>query len=134
MKKFQFAQSMLFAVIIFFIIGIGCGSNDGTIILKAAHVTAIDHPFQLGLLKFKDIVEIETNNKIQVNIYPSTQLGNERDLIEGLQIGTVQIAPTSNAPLSSWVPELMVFDFPYIFRDIEHAEKVKSIQDRRTPL
>ena len=76
------------------------------------------------MLKFKNIVETETDNEIQVNIYPSTQLGNERDIIEGLQIGTIQIAPTSNAPLSSWVPELMVFDFPYIFRDNEHAAKV----------
>ncbi len=124
MIKSQFVKSMLLVVILFFVIGIGCSSNDGTIILKAAHVTAIDHPFQLGLLKFKSIVETETNNEIQVNIYPSTQLGNERDIIEGLQIGTIQIAPTSNAPLSSWVPELMVFDFPYIFRDNEHAAKV----------
>ncbi len=124
MTKSPFAKSMLFVVILFFIIGFGCSSNDGKIILKAAHVTATDHPFQLGLLKFKNIVETETDNEIQVNIYPSTQLGNERDIIEGLQIGTIQIAPTSNAPLSSWVPELMVFDFPYIFRDNEHAAKV----------
>ena len=115
---------MLLVVMLYFMICIGCSSNDGRIILKAAHVTAIDHPFQLGLLKFKEIVERETNNGIQVNIYPSGQLGNERDLVEGLQIGTVQITPTSNAPLSSWVPEIMVFDLPFIFRDSDHAEKV----------
>ena len=124
MKKSRFAQLTSLMVFLCFIIGIGCSSNEGGIILKAAHVTAINHPFQLGLLKFKEIVERETNNKIQVNIYPSGQLGNERDLIEGLQIGTVQIAPTSNAPLSSWVPEIMVFDLPFIFRNSDHAEKV----------
>ena len=124
MTKFRFAHSMLLVVMLYFMICIGCSSNDGRIILKAAHVTTIDHPFQLGLLKFKEIVERETNNGIQVNIYPSGQLGNERDLVEGLQIGTVQITPTSNAPLSSWVPEIMVFDLPFIFRDSDHAEKV----------
>ena len=124
MVHFGFKNMLVSLSILFFIFATGCGSDDGTIILKAAHVTATNHPFQLGLLNFKETVERETNNRIKINIYPSTQLGNERDLIEGLQIGTVQIAPTSNAPLSSWVPEVMVFDFPFIFRDSDHAEKV----------
>ncbi|MFC1563273.1 TRAP transporter substrate-binding protein [candidate division KSB1 bacterium] len=115
---------MLFEVFLILLISYGCSKKDRIIIIKAAHVTSIDHPFQLGLLKFKEIVEKETNNKINIKIYPSTQLGNERDLIEGMQLGTVQIAPTANAPLSSWVPELMIFDLPYIFRNAEHAEKV----------
>ncbi len=115
---------LLFIVSLIFLINYGCGKKEKFIIIKAAHVTAVDHPFQLGLLKFKEIVEKETNNKIQIKIYPSTQLGNERDIIEGMQLGTIQVAPTANAPLSSWVPELMVFDLPYIFRDAEHAEKV----------
>ena len=124
MRKNTCNLKLLFIVFLILLVNYGCSNKEKTINIKAAHVTAIDHPFQLGLLKFKEIVEKETNNKINVIIYPSTQLGNERDLIEGMQLGTVQIAPTANAPLSAWVPELMVFDLPYIFRDAEHAEKV----------
>jgi len=124
MKKSSYKIKLLFVVFLIFLMSYECTEKDNIITIKAAHVTAVDHPFQLGLLKFKEIVEKETNNKIQIRIYPSTQLGNERDLIEGMQLGTVQITPTANAPLSSWVPELMVFDLPYIFRDAEHAKKV----------
>jgi len=124
MKKSSYKIKLLFVVFLIFLMSYECTEKDNIITIKAAHVTAVDHPFQLGLLKFKEIVEKETNNKIQIRIYPSTQLGNERDLIEGMQLGTVQKTPTANAPLSSWVPELMVFDLPYIFRDAEHAKKV----------
>lgn len=124
MKKFAVWSVIYFFISLFLIFVIKCSKKEKTITIKAAHVTATDHPFHLGLLKFKEIVEQKSENKINVKIYPSTQLGNERDIIEGLQMGTIQISPTANAPLSAWVQELMVFDLPYLFRDRAHAEKV----------
>ena len=58
------------------------------------------------------------------DIYPSGQLGAERELIELLQIGSLAMTKVSTAPLESFVPEMKIFGIPYVFRDAEHRWKV----------
>ena len=55
---------------------------------------------------------------------PGGQLGGERDLIEGLQIGSVDMAISSTGPLGNFVPEVFALDLPFLFRDYDHARKV----------
>ncbi len=55
---------------------------------------------------------------------PSGVLGGERDLIEGAQIGSVDMVITSTGPLGNFVPEVFVLDLPFLFRDYDHARKV----------
>ncbi|MBL4918683.1 TRAP transporter substrate-binding protein [Szabonella alba] len=55
---------------------------------------------------------------------PAGQLGGERDLIEGLQIGSVDMAISSSGPLGNFVPEVFALDLPFLFRDYDHARKV----------
>lgn len=55
---------------------------------------------------------------------PGGQLGGERDLIEGLQIGSVDMAMTSTGPLGNFVPEVYALDLPFLFRDYDHARNV----------
>jgi len=57
-------------------------------------------------------------------VYPNSQLGNERDLMEGLQLGTVQMAEVSGGVMSTFVPETGVFSLPFVFRDWDHLDKV----------
>lgn len=89
--------------------------------LKVAHCTNTDHPYQLGLLKFKEIVESKTNGEIEVNIFPSGQLGNERDYVEAIQLGTLDMALACTAPLEGFVEKFMVFDLPFLFKSKQHA-------------
>jgi tripartite ATP-independent transporter DctP family solute receptor len=65
-----------------------------------------------------------TKNKVKVDLYPSTQLGNERDLVEGLQLGTIDLVVTSTGPVGGFVPKMFVVDLPFLFRNREHAYKV----------
>lgn len=91
---------------------------------KLGHLQGGDHPYQKGAEKFKQIVEEKSQGKIKINIFPSSQLGNGRDEIEGLQLGTIQFHIGSVAPVANFAPKLNVLSLPYLFQSREQAIKV----------
>ncbi len=91
---------------------------------KLGNATAPDHAYNVGARKFAELVAQRTGDKVKIDIYPATQLGNERDLVEGLQLGTVDLVVTSTGPIGGFVPQVFVVDLPFLFRDREHAYKV----------
>jgi len=92
--------------------------------LKLGHAVAPEHPYHLGAVKFSEQVAQRTKNRVKIDVHPSTQLGNERDMVEGLQLGTIDLVVTSTGPLGGFVPSMFVVDLPFLFRDREHAYKV----------
>lgn len=98
-------------------------SAKDTLVLKFGHVLAPDHPYQLGAEKFKEILENNAPQPVKVEIYHSSQLGSERDLTEGLQLGSIDIA-IAPGTIASFEPAMKLLDLPYIFRNSEHAYKV----------
>jgi len=122
-------------LVLLMIVVIGCSgeteSGDkkgeiqgGVIVLKAGHAVAETHPYHLGLERFKQIVEEKTCQAVRIDIYPNGTLGSERDMIEGLQLGTLEMVVTSTGPVINFVPEMGVVDLPFIFSSREHAYKV----------
>jgi tripartite ATP-independent transporter DctP family solute receptor len=65
-----------------------------------------------------------SSGRMRVEIHPSGQLGEERELIEMLQIGSIAMTKVSASPLESFVPEMAVFSLPYLFRDVDHLRRV----------
>src|SRR5882757_2329390 len=116
MKKILLASAMaaLFA----------CGAQAETVTLRAAHTSAASEPFQIGLQKFADSVEKASNGSIKVEIFPNAQLGDESSVLKSMQSGGIALSPVSNSPLAEFVPELHLFDLPFLFRDREQAYKV----------
>jgi TRAP-type transport system periplasmic protein len=98
-------------------------SKEEEIVFKFGHVLAPDHPYQLAAEKFKEVLEANAPQPVKVEIYHSAQLGSERDLTEGLQLGTIDMA-IAPGTISSFEPRMKVLDLPYIFKDREHAYKV----------
>lgn len=90
-------------------------------VLKAGHVLAPSHPYHLGLVKFGELVEQKTNGEVKLEVFHSSQLGNEREMIEGLQLGTLDVTLVSTAPLAGFSNKFLVFDLPYIFKTREGA-------------
>jgi tripartite ATP-independent transporter DctP family solute receptor len=89
---------------------------------KLGHSVSDQHPYNLGAVRFKEIVEKETNGDVEVNLFPNNQLGTgERDLIEGLQLGTVDLVVSSTGPMSGFEKKFMIFDFPFLFKDKAQA-------------
>ncbi len=98
--------------------------QDRPVNLKLGHAVAVEHPYHLGAVKYAELVGQRTGGKVKIDVYPSTQLGNERDMVEGLQLGTIDLVVTSTGPLGGFVPKMFIVDLPFLFRDREHAYKV----------
>lgn len=86
------------------------------IVIKFSHVVAVDTPKGQAALRFKELAEKETKGKVKVEVYPNSQLYKDKEELEALQLGAVQMLAPSLAkfgPLG--VKEFEVFDLPYIF-------------------
>ncbi len=93
--------------------------------MKLASATAPDHPYNLGAQKFADLIKERTKDRIQIKIYPSLQLGKgEREMLEGVQQGAIELLVTSTGPLGGFSPSINILDFPFLFRDFNHVDLV----------
>jgi len=105
----------------------GCGQQDQQdrpVVLKLAHGLDVTHPVHKGMTFMARRVSERTNDRLRIDIYPSEQLGNERECIEQVQLGALAMTKASSAHLEAFVPELKVLGLPYLFRDDEHMWKV----------
>lgn len=91
--------------------------------LKLGHIAEPENPYGQGASHFAQLVQERTKGEVVIKVFPSSQLGNQRDLVEGLTLGTVDMTLTGTAVLGNFIPEVAVFDLPFIFRDIPHAYK-----------
>lgn len=112
------------AVILLSLVFFNCGSETAVTQIKLAHVLDTSHPVHKGMEVMAKLLDEKSGGKMHVDIYPSGQLGQERDLIELLQIGSLAMTKVSTAPLEAFVPEMKIFGVPYVFRDDEHRWKV----------
>ena len=95
------------------------------IVLKVAHNGPEKHPFQKGYEKFKDVLEAETGGVVEVQIFPNAQLGTEEEASQMVQLGLIAASAASTAGgLAHSVPEAELFNFPFIFRDLDHCYRV----------
>src|SRR5882757_10803639 len=88
------------------------------IIIKFSHVVAPDTPKGKGAQKFKELAEERTKGKVKIEVYPNSQLYKDKEEMEALQLGSVQMLAPSLAkfgPLG--VKEFEVFDLPFMFSD-----------------
>src|SRR6476620_5031059 len=91
---------------------------------KATDVHPLGYPTVEAIVRMGAKLEKATNGRISIQMYPSMQLGGEKEMIEQAQVGALQIARISVGPMGPLVPELNVFNLPFVFRDAGHAEKV----------
>lgn len=74
--------------------------------------------------RFGELVKERSGGKIELQIFTGGQLGGEREVAEGMRLGSIQGADSTLAALSSWVPQGQIFDMPFVFRDLAHVEAV----------
>jgi len=94
------------------------------LVLKATDVHPLGYPTVEAVVRMGKKLETATNGRLSIQMYPSMQLGGEKEMIEQAQVGALQIARISVGPMGPIVPELNVFNLPFMFRDNEHMEKV----------
>jgi TRAP-type transport system periplasmic protein len=99
------------------------GKEDKPVTLKLGHIAGEDDPWNLGAEKFAELVKEKSNGTVTVDVYASSTLGNDRDLIEGMQLGSVDFALVAGV-LSNFYEPYSILELPYLFRDRDHMQKV----------
>ncbi|PHN05560.1 TRAP transporter substrate-binding protein [Flavilitoribacter nigricans] len=101
-----------------------CGTESRVKRLKLAHGLPTDHPVHQGMVFMADRLQEISGNRMAIDIYPSEQLGSERQCLELLQIGSLSMTKVSAAVMENFAPNIRVMSLPYIFRSREHAYNV----------
>ncbi|MCG8571223.1 MAG: DctP family TRAP transporter solute-binding subunit [Spirochaetes bacterium] len=91
------------------------------VVIKLGHIADPSHPYAKGAEKFADLVYEKSTGNIEVKVFPSSQLGGQKELIEGLVYGSVDMALVGTAVLGQFQPQISIFDLPFLFEDREHA-------------
>ncbi|PRX56300.1 TRAP transporter substrate-binding protein [Flagellimonas meridianipacifica] len=117
-------KTRLFTLVILFCCLLSCSSKEETKVLRLAHGLDTNHPVHLAMVDLGKQLKITSKGKLTVKIYPSGQLGAERECLELLQIGSLDITKVSGAVLENFVPEYKVLSVPYLFRDKNHSHTV----------
>lgn len=92
--------------------------------VKIGYALAPNSHYGAAAEKWDEVVTAETDGAFDFKHFPSSGLGGEREVIEGLQIGTIEATIVSSGTLANFVPETGVFDIPFLFRDLDHARDV----------
>lgn len=93
--------------------------------IRVASVTGPSHHHNVSLRWFADQVAARAVG-LNVEVLDGAQLGGERDYIEGMFLGSIQMAQVSTAPVAGFIPEFDLFSLPYLIRDTEHFKAVVS--------
>lgn len=91
------------------------------IVVRVAHTIAPDSHYNMGLLHLGELLNERTKGQIELQVFHSAQLGSERDAVEGVSMGTLEMTLVSSAPLANFTDKFMVFNLPFIIRDRQKA-------------
>jgi C4-dicarboxylate-binding protein DctP len=104
---------------------VGPATAQSPIVIKFSHVVASDTPKGKAAEKFKELAEKYTDGKVKVEIYPNSTLYKDKEELEALQLGAVQMLAPSNSKFGPiGIREFEVFDLPYILPDLKTLRKV----------
>jgi tripartite ATP-independent transporter DctP family solute receptor len=93
-------------------------------VLKAADVHPMGYPTVEAVMMISKKLETATNGRLSIQMFPSMQLGGEKEMIEQAQVGALQYARVSVGPVGAVVDNLNVFNLPFVFRDTNHMRAV----------
>ena len=82
-----------------------------------------EHPKAIAFQNFADEVRSKTDGRVDITIFPSSQLGGELETAEGMRLNSIQLGSITTSVLVSWIPELQILDMPFLFPNDEQADK-----------
>ena len=117
-------RTLLNASAVFALGAASLGASAQTMVLKAADVHPAGYPNVVAVESMGKKLEAATNGRLKIQTFPGGVLGGEKEMIEHTQVGAINILRTSLGPVGTVVPEVNVFNLPFIFRSQEHARAV----------
>ncbi|WP_180125720.1 TRAP transporter substrate-binding protein [Rhodoferax sp. BLA1] len=92
--------------------------------LRLAHGLNDKHPVHLAMVRFAELAKQKSNGELEVKVFPNGTLGQERETLEQVQNGILEMTKASASPLETFAPEYKVFNLPFVFRNKDHFFKV----------
>jgi len=112
-------------ILIMAFLSIACDQSSRPLrVLKIAHGLNTDHPVHQAMAFMAQRVAEKSAGTMRIEIYPSEQLGTEKECVEQLQLGILSMTKVSSSALESFVPNIKVLAMPFLFRDAEHKWRV----------
>ncbi len=101
----------------------GAARAQQKLVLKFAHITPTTFPYQDGAVRFKEVAERLSGGRIEVQVFPAAQLGGERDIEEGIRLGTIHLGIGAGA-LAGFAPVYNIVELPFLIRNQDHMVRV----------
>ncbi len=102
----------------------GCRVDDDTVVLRLGHGLDSSHPVHEGMMRMAELVKEKSDGSMRIDIYPNEQLGTERQTLELLQIGSLDITKVSAAVMESFTSVFSIFSVPFLFVNDEHMYSI----------
>ncbi len=99
-------------------------TTESEFLIEIGHIAPDEHSYTKGLEAFIEEVEERTDGRVTFEMYGNGQLGGERELIEQVQLGSLDMTMVTAGPLGNFVPELSVLEMPFLFEDLDHVDRV----------
>jgi tripartite ATP-independent transporter DctP family solute receptor len=115
---------MFFVVALLLCVAVGCSANQDETVIRLGHALSPSHPVHKAMVNMGDRLAEKSDGTMRVEIYPSEQLGSERELLELLQVGSLDITKVSSAVMEGFSDPYKVFGLPYLFRSDAHRYAV----------
>lgn len=115
---------LVFFAVLFCSFLIACSGESDVRVLKLGHGLDASHSVHKAMVFMAERVDEESNGKMRIDIYPAQQLGSERELLELLQIGSLDITKVSSSVLEGFEPLYKVFSVPFLFENQDHRFSV----------
>lgn len=112
-------NSLLLLLVTAFVIS--CAKTDETKTIRLGHGLDVSHSVHKAMVKMGEDLAQLSDGKLKLEIYPSQQLGTERQCLELLQIGSLDMTKVSVGVLENFAPKMKVLGLPFLFRDREHS-------------
>ena len=108
----------------FLVIAVLSTAAHAQTVLRYAHTASASAPAHKAALVFKQRVEEKTNGSLQIKVFPAGALGSDSAMLDGVRLGSIDMAVTGSAFYTRFEPSLGVADLPFLFRSDEHAHRV----------
>jgi tripartite ATP-independent transporter DctP family solute receptor len=113
---------LCFLALIFFVIS--CSGESKIRVIRLGHGLDVTHSVHQAMLKADEYLNENSKGKMRIQIYPNQQLGSERECLELLQIGSLDMTKVSGAVMENFAPNMRIFGLPFLFDDKEHLFRV----------
>ncbi|MBX3609357.1 MAG: TRAP transporter substrate-binding protein [Hydrogenophaga sp.] len=111
------------------LLAVGFGAQAAPMVIKFSHVVADVTPKGQAALKFKELAEKKLPGKVEIQVFPNSQLFGDGKEMEALLLGDVQIIAPSLAKFGKYTPKLQIFDLPFLFDDLAAVDRFQASKE-----